>query len=220
MHTDFLYTSVAWNSIGFCGFLGFQAKFISIGMSAVAFLVAPCCPPGDFWAARAISGNFCFQKKIFLSIYFSNCFSPKLFFHFQKKFPTFTFLCIFGCYMPSWVLKKNFTPNFLTPIFSDELCVKQGAMQCCQASLLSLLFFVFGSWYFVGMFWFFSCNFQISNNWCQRLWRKFCLLQNDSNSGQLFLSSSHAQITPFSSWSEQRQSGGYGCHPFAICNLK
>ncbi len=45
----------------------------------------------------------------------------------QKMFLTFTFLCIFGCFMPSWVLKFFFTSNFFhlkfffTQFFFNEL---------------------------------------------------------------------------------------------------
>ena len=45
----------------------------------------------------------------------SVCVIRRCFFHLQNFFPTFTFLCISGCFMPSWVLKKVFTPNFFSP---------------------------------------------------------------------------------------------------------
>ncbi len=98
-----------------------------------AFLVAPCCSQGatlqvtlrccplsvrdntppfpqEMWFLGS-SGNFkqlSFLGKKFFKIFFS----PKIFFHLQKNFPTFNFLCISGCFMPSWLLKKNFTQNF------------------------------------------------------------------------------------------------------------
>ncbi len=85
-------------------------------------------PKHDFWAAQAILSNFCFWKKknwhtpqnFFCPKFFfiQNFFHSKFFFiqifffHLQKNFPTFTFLCISGCFMLSWVLKKIFTQNF------------------------------------------------------------------------------------------------------------
>ena len=47
-------------------------------------------------------GNFCLW----------NFFFSKFFFHLHQYFPTFTFKCISGCFMPSWVLNKIFPANF------------------------------------------------------------------------------------------------------------
>ena len=92
----------------------------------------PKLPPPQIWFLGS-SGNFkqllFLEKKIdtHLKNFFSpkiffftqNFFLPKIFFHTnfffftsKKFFPTFTFLCISGCFMLSWVLKKIFTQNF------------------------------------------------------------------------------------------------------------
>ena len=102
------------------------------------FLVAPCCsqgatlqvtlwcgpvvcpwqhppPPPEIWFLGS-SGNF--KQLLFSEIYFYLfIFFFKIFFHLQKNFPTFNFLCISGCFMPFWVLKTIFTQNFFSPKF-------------------------------------------------------------------------------------------------------
>ena len=69
---------------------------------SVAGPLPPPCQKCDFWAAQL-------------------SFFGKSFSHLQKNVPTFTLLYISGCFMPSWVLKKNFTPNCFSPkIFLGE----------------------------------------------------------------------------------------------------
>ena len=58
----------------------------------------------DFWAAWAILSKFCFHKQY---IYFFKKFFHPNFFSPPKIFSHFHFLCISGCFMPSWVVKKN-----------------------------------------------------------------------------------------------------------------
>ena len=91
-------------------------------LSVCPFQETPPPPPTkcDFWAAQAILSNFHFQKKKKKKI--------QIFFSPPKKFPTFTFLCISGCFMPSWVLKRKFHPKCFW--------VKQGVTQCHQEFLV------------------------------------------------------------------------------------
>ena len=56
-----------------------------------------------------------------------------MFFHLWKNFPTFTFLCISGCFMLSCVLKKFSPKIFFHPKF---FWVKQSTTQCYQAFLV------------------------------------------------------------------------------------
>ncbi len=78
------------------------------------FLVTPCCSQGAtllvtlpcHWSVCLVvcpwqdplhpPCNFHFQ----IFFFNQNCFHPKFFFT-SKSFPTFTFLCISGCFMPS-----------------------------------------------------------------------------------------------------------------------
>ena len=111
-----------------------------------SFLVMPCCLQGAtlqvtlwchpvvcLWQAMFVFGKknlFCF---FFLIFFIQNFFSPKIFFHFQKNFPTFNFLCISGCFILSRVLKK-FSPKFF--FHPNFFWVKQGMTQCYQAFLV------------------------------------------------------------------------------------
>ncbi len=66
-------------------------------------------------------------KELSFSEFFSK-FSPQIFFSPPKKFSHFHFLCISGCFMPSWVLKKMFTSNYFSPqIFSGWSKVRHNA---------------------------------------------------------------------------------------------
>ncbi len=73
---------------------------------------------------RQFQATFIFIKKKF---------HPQILFSPPKKFPTFTFLCISGCFRPSWVLKKIFTPNCFSP---RNYLGKQGMTQFYQAFLV------------------------------------------------------------------------------------
>ncbi len=72
----------------------------------------------------------------------------------QKNFPTFTFLRISGCFMPSWVLKKM-SPQFFFHL--KLFWVKQ----CYQAFLFSSLVFLFWSGRYVSS-WFKLFHIQCS----------------------------------------------------------
>ena len=80
----------------------------------------PPPPPVETWFLGS-SGNF---KQLLFSFFFT-----------WKKFSTFTFLCISGCFMSSWVLKK-IHPQFISPKIFLQWAVGEAR---CDTMLPSIL---------------------------------------------------------------------------------